>query len=333
MATRTLAKKMHKETGLFSSIEHARGALRRYRGQSGDSGRRLLRHRDACTENGDSRRNGHEGGVEPAAASVLLFDIETSPNLAYVWRTFKEYIAPEQMIEETKVICWSAKWLGDDHVMFDSIESDMPAGGCSIEQWVEQDDARVCSTIYDLFNQATMVIGHNGKAFDTATLNTRWLKLGFAPPQPYQIFDTLQTARKVFNFPSNKLDGIARYLGLGAKLEHEGFNLWIKCMAGDAEAWRKMEKYCVHDTLLLEDLYMKIRAWDKRHPNLALVAGQDTRRCIVCGSTAMHGVSKSAYTAASEFPAYRCENCGKVQRGRKRYKPTLDADGRMANAL
>ncbi len=126
MATRTLAKKMHKETGLFSSIEHARGALRRYRGQSGDSGRRLLRHRDACTENGDSRRNGHEGGVEPAAASVLLFDIETSPNLAYVWRTFKEYIAPEQMIEETKVICWSAKWLGDDHVMFDSIESDMP---------------------------------------------------------------------------------------------------------------------------------------------------------------------------------------------------------------
>lgn len=329
--TKTLARKMFEETGAFDSIEQARSALRPYRGQSGARLRKAVKHRAQYTQSGDKRRSSRERGILPANVKILIFDIETAPILAYVWRCFKEYISPSQVLTESKVICWSAKWLGEDKVMFDSIQSDMGDG--SLKAWVEQDDSRVCATLYDLFNEADIVVAHNGRAFDSATLNARWLKMGFPPPQPYRIFDTLTCVKKVFRFPSNKLEAIARYLGVGRKLDHEGFNLWVKCMGGDRKAWKTMEEYCVMDTLLLEDVYLKIRAWAPQHPNVGLIAGGAVKRCVACGSTAVHEIHKPTHTNMSKFPSWRCESCGKVQRGRKRYKPSQSIEERLSHAL
>jgi hypothetical protein len=91
-----------------------------------------------------------------------------------------------------------------------------------------------------------------------------------------------------------------------------------------------MEEYCVHDTLLLEKVYMKIRAWSTRHPNLDTIIGGYSMRCTVCGSTKMHEVDKDTCTDASRFPTYRCEGCGHVMRGRKRYKPERPVEERLA---
>ena len=64
-----------------------------------------------------------------------------------------------------------------------------------------------------------------------------------------------------FLFPSNKLDYVAQKLGVGAKVKHSGFKLWIKCMAGDKKAWAEMKKYQIQDVNLLVDLYYELLPW------------------------------------------------------------------------
>jgi len=237
------------------------------------------------------------------------------------------------MLGYTKILSWSAKWLGSDEVMYDSLRNDMCTNGTgTVEEWMGQSDERLCSTLYDLFNEADILVAHNAVKFDIKHMNTRWMALGFAPPQPYKVFDTLLSARSVFNFPSNSLDGLARYLKCTNKLSNSGFSLWTGCMAGDAKSWDEMEEYNIGDVLTLEEVYIKLRAWDKRHPNVGLIAGSDVTRCVTCGGTAMHEISKSTFTNVSEFPTYRCDSCGHVMRGRKRYKPTLPIDEQVSHA-
>jgi DNA-directed RNA polymerase subunit RPC12/RpoP len=119
----------------------------------------------------------------------------------------------------------------------------------------------------------------------------------------------------------NKLDYIAQYLGIGSKIEHEGFSLWTKCMGGDPEAWNRMRDYNAHDVEILEAVYLKMRAWDKMHPNVSLVY-QETgeSRCVCCGSKNIANIGKNTYTSVFAYESFRCMDCGKVMRGRKRDK-------------
>src|SRR5712664_1835689 len=88
----------------------------------------------------------------------------------------------------------------------------------------------------------------------------------------------------MFRFDSNKLDDLARYLGVGRKLPHTGFHLWKGCMSGDREAWKTMKDYNKQDVILLENVYYRIRAWDKNHPSVN--RGQEA--CPVCAGTDTH---------------------------------------------
>jgi hypothetical protein len=251
------------------------------------------------------------------APKILLVDVETSPNLGYVWSFYEQNIAPNQVIGHSEMLCWAAKWLGGDAVMCESREHD-------------PNDARICRELWELFDQADVVVAHNGIAFDEKFLNLRWLDLGMEPPSPYRSVDTLKILRKRFRFQMNKLDYVARYLELGEKLEHEGFELWLKCMAGDPAAWNKMREYNIRDTYLLELVYKRIRAWDKRAPNISLMYDDNHRRCLVCGCTELKEIPQATYTSVSVFPTFRCRNCGKTMRGRKRDKPIKEI---LANAI
>jgi len=304
---------------LYMSIEHARSCVRRYRGQEGKRTRAKNKHREYYSENGDERRN-HDGVYTIPSARILLFDIETAPHMAYVWRCFKEYVAPEQMIQHTTVICWAAKWLDGGKVMFDCVPHDDYTN-----------DRAICESLWALFNEADIIVAHNGRAFDHPLMRTRWLAHGMTPPEPYQTVDTCKLAQKQFRFPRSKLESIAQYLGIGHKTPHDGFSLWRQCMDGDAKAWAKMKRYNINDVKLLESVYLRLRAWDVQHPNVSLDY-DDVSRCTVCGSTSMSPLLKNARTEASMFESYRCDSCGHVMRSRSRIKPVLDASERMANA-
>jgi hypothetical protein len=238
---------------------------------------------------------------------ILIYDIETSPNLAYVWRFFKENISPKQVLQYTDVLCWAAKWVGNETVVVESREND-------------EDDERICRALWEIFDKADIVVAHNGNAFDQKTMRARWVSYGMDPPSPYKEVDTLRIAKHRFNFPRNKLESIANYLDIGGKMEHEGFGLWTKCLEGDKDAWARMMEYNVQDVVLLEQLYMKLRAWDTRHPNVSLYYADDETRCVVCGGRSLKDIPQDSHTSVSIFSACRCNDCGKVMRYGQRHK-------------
>lgn len=250
----------------------------------------------------------HPEGREP---KILVFDIETAPSLAYIWRCYKENVSPAQLQEHSTVMCWAAKWLDDDHVFFESAEGD-------------KDDTKVCAGLWRLMDEANMVVAHNGRAFDTKKMRTRWIQQGFQPPAPYKVGDTLDFCKKEFAFEMNKLDYVARYLKHGRKLDHEGFRLWTRCMAGDDTAWQTMGEYNIHDAKMLEGVYLDLRPWATSHPNVGLMYGDGKRRCVVCGSEKIKRLDQSAYTMVSEFESFRCKNCGKIMRNGKRVRGSVE---------
>lgn len=234
---------------------------------------------------------------------ILLLDIESSPNTVYAWGLWKQNISLSQIVDTSSMLCWAAKWLGDDEVMFSSIMTGKK---------------RMLKAIHKLLDEADAVVHYNGARFDIPTLNKEFLEAGMNPPSPYAQIDLLRTARQQFRFPSNKLDYVARALGLGGKVKHEGFELWIKCMERDPEAWTKMEEYNIQDVVLLEDVYHRFLPWIKNHPNKALHEDSE-HSCPSCGS---HRLQKRGYnvTQGGKYRRFQCQDCGTWSSERKTEK-------------
>ena len=233
---------------------------------------------------------------------ILLLDIETAPNTAYVWGLWKQNVSISQLTDSSFVMCWAAKWLGEKEVMY----SDFRGG-----------KKKMLNQVHKLLTEADAVIHYNGRRFDIPTLNKEFLEAGMKPPATYKQIDLLDTAKKEFRFPSNKLDYVARALKLEGKRKHEGFELWVKCMAKDPEAWAIMEDYNRQDVIVLENVYEHFLPWIKQHPNVALHDGMEEHACTKCGSDNV--VSRGyAYTSVSKYKRYRCNDCGSWSRGRYR---------------
>jgi DNA polymerase elongation subunit (family B) len=233
---------------------------------------------------------------------ILLLDIETAPNLAYVWGLWKQTIDIKNIVDSSYVLCWSAKWLGEEKVYYHSVQHSKPAS--------------MLERIHRLLNEADAVIHYNGKSFDIPTLNKEFLLHGLKPPAPYKQIDLLLVCRDKFRFPSNKLNYVSQALKLGAKAEHEGFDLWVKCMAGDKDAWKRMETYNRQDVILLEKLYDKILPWIGQHPSRGAFDGDDLQCCTNCGSEDVQSRGY-AVTRVYKYRRYQCRGCGHWLRGNK----------------
>jgi hypothetical protein len=236
---------------------------------------------------------------------TLLIDIETSPNLAHVWDLWNQNVGLNQLIESTEMLCFSAKWLGKEEIGFSSVYGD--------------GKETMVHAAHMLLDMADVVMHFNGKSFDVPHLNREFLLAGLKPPSPYRQIDLLLAIRKQFRFPSNKLAYVSKALGLAGKVEHEGHVLWVKCLAGDSEAWARMETYNRQDVQLLEELYEHLQPWIPGHPSHGSFTGEDV--CPACGSANL-AKQGHAYTQMSRFQRYRCGDCGKWSRSNKRDQST-----------
>jgi DNA polymerase elongation subunit (family B) len=234
--------------------------------------------------------------------NILLLDIETAPNAAYVWGLFKQNISPTQVIESSYVMCWSAKWLGVPKQHFARVKDG------------ESDPRSMLLKIHTMLERADVVVHFNGTKFDIPVLNKEFLIHNIKPPSPYRQVDLYQLFKRKFRFESNRLDAIARRLDLGQKLKHEGFQLWIDCMAGDREAWKTMEAYNRQDVVILEKLYKRVLPWIDKHPNHGTY--EDALVCTNCGGE-NHQRRGFAVTRVMKYARYQCNDCGAWFRGNK----------------
>jgi len=239
---------------------------------------------------------------------VLLFDIETRPNLSYVWGVWEQNILAVK--EHWNIISYSYKWLGEKECYVVALPDFKKT-----YKKDKNDDSELVKSLWELFNQSEIIISHNGVAFDTRKVNARFVQQGLEPPRPYVNIDTLKVARKYFKFDSNKLDDLGDYLKVGRKLQHTGFNLWLGCMNGDMKAWDLMKRYNKQDVILLEKIYYKLRSWMQNPPNMNQILG-GYHNCPTCGSQYVknNGVIT---TRTSAYEQYKCLNCGAFSKGEK----------------
>lgn len=178
---------------------------------------------------------------------ILLLDIETTPMKVYAWGLFDQNISIDQIIESTEMLCFGARWLGTKKVIFKSVHHDGKKA--------------MLEELHRLMDEADMLVGWNSAAFDHKHINREFLENGMTPPSTVKDLDLMSVTKSNFLFPSNKLDYVAQKLGVGAKVKHSGFRLWIDCMNGDNNAWKEMKKYQIQDVNLLAELYDILLPW------------------------------------------------------------------------
>jgi len=238
-------------------------------------------------------------------AKILLMDIETLPPIFYSWSPFPKYLSHEMLIKDWSMICWSAKWLFSSNLIQAKVTG---------KEAIERDDSRIVKKFWDIINEADIVIAHNLKGFDAKKANSRFLFHELNPPAPYQMIDTLETARKEFGELYNKLDFLSsKFTGEG-KIKTE-FDWWRACDNGNQEMIDQMSVYCGRDVFALEDYYLRIRPWIKGHPNIALYQVNTEKACRNCGSENLK-VDGYYYTRVNRYTSYRCLDCGAFSRSR-----------------
>ena len=233
---------------------------------------------------------------------ILLYDVETSPNLGYVWSKYQQDVIAFE--EEWHLLSFAWKWRGEKKVQVLG-QDDWPA------QFRRDptDDRSLAWNLHQLMDEADVTIAHNGDRFDLRKANARFVIHGFPPPSPSRSIDTLKIARRRFMFTSNKLGDLGHALNVGGKAPTGGFATWLGCMGGDPKAWAKMKKYNKADVELLERVYDKLLPWADNHPNLSLISGRPDAcpKCGVEGQMIMR--QKNRHYGVTRSNVYQCKAC------------------------
>ena len=247
---------------------------------------------------------------------ILYYDIETAPNLSYVWGQYQQDVIQHK--REWYMMCVSYRW-----------EHQKRTQVCAMVDFPEaytkdpENDYHVVKKLWHLIDEADIVIAHNGDRFDMRKANARFVYHDLGPPTSVKSVDTLKVARRYFMFNSNRLNHVGQHLGLGEKVDTGGFQTWAGCMRGDMKAWKTMIKYARQDVDLLREVYLKLRPWMTNHPNLNIFTQEHA--CPTCGS---HNLQRRGLrtTQTNRYQRWQCNDCGSYSRSRlaeKTEKPSI----------
>lgn len=246
--------------------------------------------------------------VEKTKARVLLYDIETSYTVGAVWGLYEQNVA--KVLKEPYMISFAWKWLGEKktHVIALPSFDGYRKNPCS--------DYHLVKKLWELFNEADVIVAHNGNSFDQKWAYARFIVNGFTPPAQAKYVDTKLVAKSKFRFNSNSLNNLGQYLRVGKKVDTGGIDLWINCIEKqDTKAWGLMCKYNKQDVVLLEKVYMKMLPYMTNHPNTNLYLGT-THNCPNCGADKLQKRGL-AFTRTGTCQRYQCTACAAWSQGNK----------------
>lgn len=209
--------------------------------------------------------------IESNQARILIYDIETSPNIGWFWRAgYKQNISPDQITKERAIICVSYKWLGEEQVY-------------NLKWDDNQDDRFLIEQFVEVLNESDLIIAHNGDRFDIKWLKTRALYHRIPMLPNYKQFDTLKVAKSKLYLNSNRLDYIAKFLGYEGK-NKTSIDLWTDIMFKKCpKAMETMLEYCDEDVRQLEKVYNELKYLDNPKLHVGVIQGKTKQTSPVSG--------------------------------------------------
>lgn len=229
----------------------------------------------------------------------LFFDIEVSPNLVFSWRIGNKIpLNYDNIISERAIICICYKWEGESQV--------------HSLTWNRGNDKQMLVKFMKVMEEATESVAHNGDKFDEKWLRTRCIYHKIPAFPKYTTTDTLKLARGGFNFNSNRLDYIARYLGEDGKHDHGGLDTWKNIVLRNSKSdLDHMVKYCKQDVRTLEKVFKRFIPYTTHKVHAGVVDGLNSTSCPECGG--FHFQNRGLLITASGTKKQRrqCQDCGK----------------------
>lgn len=228
---------------------------------------------------------------------ILYLDIETKPSLVYTWQFWNVNITPEKIVEPGGLMCFAASWDDEKQVMFFD-ERD------SWEQMVYE--------AWELLDKSDVIVTYNGNKFDLPHLQRAFTLAGLPSPSPYVSVDLFAVMKREQRgvWPSLRLAYLAQELEVADKLKNDGFDLWIRCMAGEKSAWNEMRKYNKRDVQILKEIFPLVRHKVKNMPSAGLYLELEKGEivCPNCGSDHFQsrGMQRSKTRAYRRF---QCQDC------------------------
>lgn len=228
----------------------------------------------------------------------LIWDIETSPNIGFFWKSgFKLFVPPSNIIREKAIICICYKWEGQKAV--------------HSLTWDEGDDRQMIEDFAPIMEQADELVAHNGDRFDLKWFNAQCLRHNVVPPLQPKTIDTLVIARRRFYLNSNRLDYLAHLL-LGYGKIHTDFDLWRDIVIdNDLAALRKMVTYCKEDVRIVELIYEKLSGYHEPKSHAGVMAGLPKWTCAHCASRDVRRKKRRVTARGTVQHSMVCNDCRK----------------------
>lgn len=246
---------------------------------------------------------------------IVLFDIETLPDLREVMRIFpglSNYYGLTLKAQINSIICCGWKVFGDKK------KANVINAWDDKERWAKNknDDRYVLEKMLDVMKDADAVVTHNGKRFDWKFFQTRLMLNGFNPIHEIPHIDTCQLAKKNLMMFNNRLNNLGQAFVKDKKIENGGWDLWTRIQFEDRKKDKVlMSKYCAQDVDLLEKLFKKLRPFAKNIPNHNLDNKDAGKKecCPNCGSTRLHS-NGYRHTKTSSYKRMICGDCNSWSR-------------------
>ncbi len=250
---------------------------------------------------------------------VLCLDLERIPG-SYtrdIWegRDAKRvnYVHPSTWTSLPFVVCGAYRWLGD------------PIKDTGfIATWQSDDPGHVGRRLWDLYDEADVILGFNQKAADTPWAKQTWTKqAGIRKrPSPHKDIDLYLLLRRDLKLPSASLDFACQWFDIPGKRGKYNADEAKAAHAGDVRMQARLERYNKGDVTAT------IRLWEESRGllhlpglNLGLYYGDESWRCSNCGHNALD-VDKWRATTQTRYAGYRCRKCGTPLRSNNRKHST-----------
>lgn len=243
---------------------------------------------------------------------LLLYDIETAPDIFWGWGTGKRVIGANQLIRPGKIICISYRFLDWPKHKVKSLawEPKKKANRFSY-QW---SDEKMLREFYEIAQHADILVGHNGDQFDCKTVNLRLAYYNIGSLRHAISEDTLKQSRQAFRSPSYKLDFLCKYFNIPGKLSTPT-GLWEKVALEDCtESLKIMRKYCDNDVFILSEFFLRIYPYINH--KLVIAPSTSALICPQCSSAkSINWGTRRIKTGL--YQRLRCNNCCHVFPGSK----------------